>query len=322
MTRTTYELEDFGLTLPITQAARTIAQQFASNQPTREKAEQVRLNTLCVSVVNDYLDIMAIPTNLTASDSWNPIIRLCANIADLKLPGVGRLECRPVNLSQQVCYIPPETWEERVGYVVVRVNESLHEAKLLGFVPNMATEELPLSQLQPLEDLIDHLEERKQTPVRTLVNLSQWFTGLLDNGWQSVESIWNQPQFRPAYTFRSRDTVEQNAANQNNIFTRRAKLIDLGIQIANQPVILIVEIRPEVNQKTSIRVQLHPTSHQIYLMPGIQLTVLDESGAVFLETQARSADNYLQLQFRGERAEKFSVKVALNDASVTEYFLI
>jgi hypothetical protein len=101
MTRTTYELEDFALTLPITQAARTTAQQFASNQPTPEKAEQVRLNTLCVWVVNDYLEIMGIPTSLTSSDSWNPVIRLCANIADLELPGVGRLECRPVNLSQQ-----------------------------------------------------------------------------------------------------------------------------------------------------------------------------------------------------------------------------
>jgi hypothetical protein len=322
MTRTTYELEDFALTLPITQAARTTAQQFASNQPTPEKAEQVRLNTLCVWVVNDYLEIMGIPTSLTSSDSWNPVIRLCANIADLELPGVGRLECRPVNLSQQVCYIPPETWEERVGYVVVQVDESLQEAKLLGFVRNIATEELPLSQLQPLEDLIEHLAELKQTPVRTLVNLSQWFTGILDSGWQSVESIWNQPQFRPAYAFRSGDTVEQNVANQNDVFTRRAKLIDLGIQIANQPVMLIVEIKPEVDQQTSIRVQLHPTGNQIYLIPGVQLTVLDESGAVFLETQARGADNFLQLQFRGESAEQFSVKVTLNDASVTEHFVI
>lgn len=322
MTRITYELEDFALTLPITHAARRTAQQFASNQPTPEKAEQVRLNTLCVWVVNDYLEIMGIPTNLTSSDSWNPVIRLCANIADLELPGVGRLECRPVNISQQMCYIPPETWEQRVGYVIVQVDESLEEAKLLGFVDNMATEELPLSQLQPLEDLIDHLAELKQTPAMTLVNLSQWFTGILDSGWQSVQSIWNQSQFRPAYAFRSGETVEQNAANQNDVFTRRAKLIDLGIQIANQPVMLIVEIRPEVNQQTSIRLQLHPTGNQIYLIPGVQLTVLDESGAVFLETQARSADNYLQLQFRGESAEQFSVKVTLNDASVTEHFVI
>jgi hypothetical protein len=85
---------------------------------------------------------------------------------------------------------------------------------------------------------------------------------------------------------------------------------------------LIVEIKPEVDQQTSIRVQLHPTGNQIYLIPGVQLTVLDESGAVFLETQARGADNFLQLQFRGESAEQFSVKVALNDASVTEHFVI
>lgn len=321
MTPTTYELDGFALTLPITQAACRTAQRFASEQPTPEKAEQVRLNTLCVWVVNDYLEMMDIPTNLTASDAWNPVIRLFADVADLELPGVGRLECRPVGLSEQMCYIPPETWQERVGYVVVQVDESLQEAKLLGFVRNFATEELPLSQLQPLEDLIEYLGQLRQTP-RTLVNLSQWLAGVFDAGWQTVESLWNQPEFRSSYAFRGGDIVEQTDINQTQTLTRRAKLIDLGIQIANQPVILIVEIRPKADQQTGIRLQLYSAGNQIYLIPGVKLTVLDESGAVFLETQARSADNYLQLQFRGEPGERFSVKVALNDASVTENFVI
>ncbi|MEH2464935.1 DUF1822 family protein [Nostoc sp.] len=322
MNNSTYQLDDFALTLPISQSARITAQQFANQQPNPEKAEQVRLNTLAVWVVNDYLEMMDIPTDLQASDSWNCVMRLCGNIADLKVPSVGRLECRPVQEHQQICSIPPETWEERVGYLVVQFDESLQEARLLGFMPSVATETLPLEQLQPLEAFIDHLSQLRQSPVSSLVNLSQWFAGIFETGWQTIESLWNLPELRPAYAFRSIETLELNTLNEPESITKRAKLIDLGIQILNQPVMLIVEISLEEDQQTSIRLQLHATGNQIYLPPGVHLTVLDSSGAVFLNAQSRKLDNYIQLQFRGEPTEQFSVRVAINDISITEYFRI
>ena len=322
MNNSTYQLDDFALTLPISQSARITAQQFANQQPNPEKAEQVRLNTLAVWVVNDYLEMMDIPTDLQASDSWNCVMRLCGNIADLEVPSVGRLECRPVQEHQQICSIPPETWEERVGYLVVQFDESLQEARLLGFMPSVATETLPLEQLQPLEAFIDHLSQLRQSPVSSLVNLSQWFAGIFETGWQTIESLWNLPELRPAYAFRSIETLELNTLNGPESITKRAKLIDLGIQILNQPVMLIVEISLEEDQQTSIRLQLHATGNQIYLPPGVHLTVLDSSGAVFLNAQSRKLDNYIQLQFRGEPTEQFSVRVAINDISITEYFRI
>ncbi len=322
MNNSTYQLEDSTLTLPIPQIARITAQQFANQQPNSQKAEQVRLNTLAVWVVNDYLQMMDIPTNLEASDSWNPIMRLSGDVADLEVPLLGRLECRPVRKHQQICSIPPETWEERVGYLVVQFDDLLQEANVLGFVPSVATETLPLRQLQPLEVFIDHMAQLRESPLASLVNLSQWFAGIFETGWQTVESLWNLPEFRPAYTFRSTDTMEKNALNRPESITKRAKLIDLGIQILNHPVMLIVEITPDKNQQTSIHLQLHATGSQIYLPPGVHLTVLDSSGAVFLDAQSRKSDNYIQLQFRGEPREEFSVRVALDGINITEHFRI
>ncbi len=322
MNNSTYQLEDSTLTLPIPQIARITAQQFAHQQPNSQKAEQVRLNTLAVWVVNDYLQMMDIPTNLEASDSWNPIMRLSGDVADLEVPLLGRLECRPVKKHQQICSIPPETWEERVGYLVVQFDDLLQEANLLGFVPSVATETLALRQLQPLEAFIDHMAQLRESPLASLVNLSQWFAGIFETGWQTVESLWNLPEFRPAYTFRSTDTMEKNVLNRPESITKRAKLIDLGIQILNHPVMLIVEITPDKNQQTSIHLQLHATGSQIYLPPGVHLTVLDSSGAVFLDAQSRKSDNYIQLQFRGEPREEFSVRVALDGISITEHFRI
>ncbi|MBD2504431.1 DUF1822 family protein [Anabaena azotica] len=322
MTNITNKLEDFTITLPISQAARTNAQQFAKNQPNLKKAEQVRLNTLAVSVVNDYLQMMEVPTDLIASDSWNPIMQLCTDVADLVVPSVGRLECRPVQLHEQVCAVPPETWEERVGYVIVQVDETNTEAKLLGFIKNVTTETIPLNQLQPIEALIDRLEQLRTSPVDALVNLSQWFIGQCQAGWQTLEDLLNSLEARPAYAFRSPVSTPDAVFNLKEAVTRRAKLIDLGIQIVNQPVMLIVEIAPEANGQTSVRLQLHSTGEQLYLPAGVELKVLDTSGAIFLEAQARSADNYLQLQFRGELEEQFSVQVSLDDMSITENFVI
>ena len=322
MTNTTYQLEDFAITLPITQVACTTAQGFANQQPTSEKAEQVRLNTLAVLVVNDYLQMMEIPTELSAGDSWNPVMQLCANVADLEVSSIGRLECRPVGVNEQICSIPAETWEERMGYVVVQVDESLQEAKLLGFIKKVATETLPLNQLQPVEALIDCLAQLKISPVNTLANLSQWFIGQCEAGWETVESLLDLLEPRPTFAFRSTVIAEKTSLNESKTMARRAKLIDLGIQILDQPAMLIVEINPEANQKTSIRLQLHSLGSQSYLPAGVQLTVLDESGAVFLEAQARSADNYIQLQFRGEIEEQFRVRVSLDEMSMTENFMI
>lgn len=322
MINITYKLDDSAITLPISQAARTTALQFASQQPTTEKAQQVQMNTLAVSVVNDYLQMMEIPTDLRASDSWNSVMRLTANVADLQIPSIGRLECRPVHLRDQVCFVPPETWEERVGYVAVQIDESLQEAKILGFIKSVATEALPLNQLQPLEALIDRLGELRNSIFDNLINLSQWFSNQCQAGWQTVESLLSSLEARPAYAFRSSVTIEETLQNQPQIFTRRAKLIDLGLKIVGQPVMLVVEISPEANQQTSIRLQLHSTGNQIYLPTGVQLTVLDEFGMVFLEAQARSADNYIQLQFKGEIQEQFSVQVSLDGTSITEYFVI
>lgn len=331
MTYSTNETEDLALPLPITLTARRIAQQFASGQPTAQKAEQVRLNTLAVCVVNDYLQMLGTSTDISKSDSWNPVVRLGADVADLVVTGIGRLECRPIRAYEPTCLIPAEVCSDRIGYVVVQIDESFREATVLGFTQTAATLELPISQLRPLEDLIDHLERLMQ-PVatarsavagRTRVNLSQWLEDVFEAGWQTVEALLNPPETGLAFSFRSADSSVVTAASTlPEAGIRRGKLIDLGMQLAASPVALIVELRPESEVKTNILLQVHPTGSQTYLPPSLQLIVLDESGSTFLEAQARSADNYIQLQFSGEPEERFSVKITLGDASITEHFVI
>lgn len=297
-----------------------MARQFSTQLPTLEKAEQVRLNTLAVCAVNDYLQMMGIPTNLNSGDSWNRVVRLFADVADLEVEGVGRLECRVVKANQPTCYIPPEVWEDRIGYVVVQLDEIQQEATMLGFAKQVAAGKLHINSLESLEDLLAHLSQlvsRTAFGYGNVVNLTQWLQNVFETSWQTVESVLNPLTL----SFRKANGSGSDSEYQEP-HVRRAKLIDLGMQLAGHCIALVVELRPESEQKFDVLLQVHPAGSQIFLPPLLQLIVLDETGTIFLEAKARRADNYIQLQFKGTPGERFSVKVALGEVSFTESFVI
>ncbi|MDY7021119.1 MAG: DUF1822 family protein, partial [Cyanobacteriota bacterium] len=119
-------LDDFSIPLLIPAQAKILAEQFAAQQPTSRKSRQVYLNTLAVCIVNNYLKILGIPTDLAAGDSWNPSVRLYADVADLEVIGRGRLECRPLpvqrGINSKACRIPAEVQSSRIGYVMVELD--------------------------------------------------------------------------------------------------------------------------------------------------------------------------------------------------------
>ncbi|OWY67213.1 hypothetical protein B7486_32570 [cyanobacterium TDX16] len=322
---------DRSLPLPITRAANSIAWQFSQQQPTSQKAEQVRLNTLAVCAVRDYLEMMGIPVNWSRCDSWNPFMRACVDTADLEILGLGRLECRAIATDASTCYVPPEVWEDRIGYVVVRLDEVEKQVDILGFVQQVTQEQLTVNQLRSPEDLLSHLQDlsaitslsfANANPPTSTVNLRQWFQNTFEPDWQTVVSLLNPAEQNLAFSFRKTEELSKSEVDRPENFVRRAKLIDLGMQLAGHAVALVMELRPASEQKTDLIVQVHPTGKETFLPPSLQLIVLDESGSVFLEAKARRADNYIQLQFSGTTGERFSVKVALGDVGITEHFII
>jgi hypothetical protein len=308
MTRSIYE---FALPLPITQATRQTAQDFANQQPNPTKAEQIRLNTLAVLVVQDYLQLMEIPTRLTASDSWNRVLRLCADVADLQVAGLGRLECRPVLPNQTLCPVPPESWSDRIGYVVVELDEAAESAQLLGFVPKATTETLLLNQLRSPEELLDHLAELRHPQPSLVANLSQWMQGAIDESWQTLETLLNPAQLSPAIAFRTRDSDRGLAAQSP------AKPIDLdGIVAA-----LAVDAKPQSNGSVEVFIQLHPPTEG-FLPLGTQFSILNEISEVELETTATGTEDFLEWQISGIPGDRFTIQISLNQTQFTQEFVI
>lgn len=323
MTTNSSDIDNLMISLPITEEIRCIANKFAAQQPTRDKAEQVLLNTIAVSVVNNYLNMINITTDLTNSDSQNPVMQLCSNVADLDIPEVGKLECRPIRLSESSCQIPLEVLDLRLGYLVVQIDDQLRRASILGFAPPVVTEHLAIANLQSLDCLIDRLHESKESMVKnSWTNLGQWFDDIVGAGWQAVEHLLTPEQLDPAYSFRNAESSESNTleSSPSNDSVTRAKVIDLGVRLGNLGVFLVVEISSEANNSFAISLRVYPQAKAIYLPRGLELKVLEMSNQVFLETQARSRDNYIQLKFSGQAGEAFKVEIIFDGLKFSEQF--
>lgn len=310
-------MESLTFSVSLTLSARSKAKQFGSEQSNPQKAKQVYYNTLAVYAVNFYLQCLGFETDLDNSGSWNPVMRSLMNVADLEVKDYGKLECRPV-LASAVCYVPPEVWSERIGYVAVQLNESFTEATLLGFVEKVETSELPIGELRSLDDLPKYIRDqelRKKATlsVPALTNLRQWLEGNFETGWQTFEAL-----------FDTKNLAYRKPPKADKI--RRAKSIDLGELVAKHPMV-VVTLTPKSNpnrsiQKFAVCVQVHPHEYE-NLPEDLKLIVVDESGKTFFEISARSTDKIIQTKpFSGQPGERFTVKVVLGETSFTENFVV
>ncbi len=295
------------------------AHQFATKQASAHKNKWVYLNALAVYAVHRYLKRLQVKIDLSQGDSWNPNVRISWDVANLIIPNIGKLECCPVLPGDTAFTLSPEVTKERIGYVAVQFNECLNQAQLLGFYPADDAKNLPeqikVKDLMPRDDFIDYITEQeaaatvqtereKLFSLPTLVKLRQWFEGIIESDWQPPELVL--PALR---------TAAQASVS-------RAKVIDWGIQKPGQAVALVMQLTPTTTEKVDIHLRLYPVGDSIYLPPDLQVVVLDESGTVCMKDQARSADYWLQLDFDAEPEERFSVRVASGDVSITEQFLV
>lgn len=142
-----------------TESLQQTAKEFAQQHPTN--AERIYLNTLAVGVVDQYFRLLGIKTNITQGDSWNPVLRMVNDVADLDLPDYGRVECRVITANATDCYVPADVSCDRIAYVVVRLDldSAKIEAALLGFVTEVESEYISLSRLRDLSEIPQHLQK-------------------------------------------------------------------------------------------------------------------------------------------------------------------
>lgn len=331
----------FMFTVPLTSEAFELANKFKNQHENPDKANQVYRNTLAIYAVAFYCRCMEIETSIEASESFNLSAQTLMDVADLELTNIGKIECRPVLPDAKYLYIPAETWEDRIGYIVVEIDEDSREATLLGFFPPInpleMAEKIPIEDLQPLESFLDCLEqleemgddlksESKVEPFGInsgMINLSDWLANMqsgVGDSWQSAESFLNELKerqliFRFANVPRSR-SAENNQTLEKASKVKRFKLLD-------QELVLAVDCELEAEENRNLVFQLYPAeTSETYLPEGLQLIVFDDESDIFLEAKSTAEDNWLQLLFRAKVGERFKIEVAWGDFKHTEEFVV
>ncbi len=320
---------DLTFMVPLSYEAHQIAEQQFQRQQQSERAKQAYLNSLAVYAVDYYLNCLGWTTDRSSSDSANPLVQQFIDSADLLIPNLGRLECRPVLPGQTVCEIPAEVWEERIGYVAVQFEQSLRQAEILGFVQSPAST-IPLNQLQSLEDLLVYLDRLKvaQTTswARTLADLNQALQERWAQGWQTLEILRDQWMVTPQIAFRSSETPQPSEASPvepepgAEAAISRGKPLAIGLHQEIQ-MLLLVDVVPIDNQELDITVKLCPAPDQSLPLPELEISILDESGLPVMQSQWWQTEP-LNFKFSVMIGERFSIRIVYGDWSVTEDIFI
>ncbi|MBE9212930.1 DUF1822 family protein [Plectonema cf. radiosum LEGE 06105] len=335
-----------------------LAHQISSSLITNAAdAWQIYLNTLALIALEVWLQ-ERLPNQLVLRD-----INVIATAGNLTIGEYKFCAIATEHLLSETVAIPQELIANPESsahfYVVLEVLEEQEEVVIRGFLPhNKLVEiknnlELPISEgcyqlplslfdIEPNHLLLyQHyvqaaefavsVAENKDTQVSenvskilhsTATKLSEWLEGVINQGWQTIDSLCN-PQLGLAFSTRNIDKD-----------TKRAKIIDLGIDLGNKKVALLLNISPvtfssvdsklkdsENENKISVLAQLYPMGGERFLPHDIKLILLSKSGKVLQEVTSRIQDNYIQLKpFKGEYGTKFSIQISFENTIIKEDF--
>ncbi len=195
---------------------------------------------------------------------------------------------------------------------------------------------------QPFEAIFDpeSLEDSPgeiENPIPS--KLGNWFKNIVETGWQKFdqgkqnleETIF--PDENPNFAFRSAGNSRQNlslSGGQASLQQRfpeadvaRARLIDLGMQLGRTTVALLVAIAQQSDRTVRVHVQLHPAIGQSYLPPHTKLSLISDTGKILHKSESTVQDLCILLKdFEVEPEESFSIRVAIDDLSITENFVV
>lgn len=303
--------------VPLSFDAHDVARQCSSNSDRPDKTQQVYMNTLAVYAVDYYLRLMGFKTDWPHSESRDPIALRVLDVADLEIPDIGKLECRPVLADAEFCELPLEVQEDRVGYAVVRIDPSLKEGEILGFTPTAAST-IALQQLQSVDALLEMLTKLEQAAALSeqgagVTQLGRWLKNQVETGWEQLETLLGgEPQLE--WSLLGTPSVSE---------IERGKLVNLDMQLQKHPLVFIAAITPEENDKVGVHLKIRTGKGQSFLPPNLELSLLDETGETLQSVVARQQDTLIQLpRFRGDSGEKFQVQIHLADSSFTEAFVL
>jgi hypothetical protein len=264
-------------------------------------------------------------------------------VADLLVPGIGKLECRPVLPRETAISLPSEAMEDRVCYLGVQFGEQLDQVQLLGFAERVDETVIPrqllISELQPLEAFLNYLQwqeeefslvedDQENDPV---VNVALWLRHEMDE--LAKRQGWT-PALISASGWRFAPSLEQASAqlktNRGIEIPDNAARCYRDIHLDNTPLQLFAItwlLQPTVSESTSAEeppqldqewtlLLLLTTKSGGFLPKGIRLQVRDLA-TVLQDEELTQDDLYLYVRVSGNSDDQFIVTITLYGEELT-----
>jgi Protein of unknown function (DUF1822) len=278
----------------------------------------IQLNSLALYTANWYLQCLRFKTHHEdQADCW---VHYLSRSAVLEIAGIGKLECVPVTGDAATVTISSDLKDDRVGYLFVKLNESLTSAEIIGFMPKYS-ETVRLDRLQSTDDLIDYLCDLESETIpdqigKVLVNLGKWSQGIFNDIWQEIENLPLAPVYRtPAYrNHRSFLTVKS---------TERGREIMLGDRSDSPSVIITVSYQQIDTDNYNLSLQVYPEESQKALPVGMKFSAIDDlgNGIGSVETTVGDISGEIVLE-HGKPGEEFSIEIEFEGVKISESFKI
>ncbi len=219
--------------------------------------------------------------------------------------------CQSINLEAKSdsCYQLPLSWFDP------EVNN------LLLYSCFLSPDAIPLPSVAEVNHTVTQSISQTTSIVnKALVNLSSWWLGVFEEGWESTKSILN--------------TLDNNYAwgsvrSQSLDYHCGAKKLDFGLLLNSQKLALVINVKRLEENEVDVLVQVIPYNekpgNEEYLPPALKLKVTlnpNTSESESQEITTRKADNIIQLEFSETIGKQFKVEVSFQAAVITEEFLL
>jgi hypothetical protein len=264
----------------------------------------IQLNNLALYAANWYLQCLNFSTHHENRADW--WVQYLSRSAVLEIAGIGKLECIPVVGDAEIVTISSDLQDDRIGYLFVKLNESLTSTEIIGFMPKyselvrLVGAASPLeNRLQSTDKLIDYLCDlaAKPMPISIIRLVDEWGQGIFNGISQAIDQLC----LTPAYRSRSLLSLKSIGGGQR---------IKLGNLPESPIVIITVEYQQVDANNFDLYLQIRPESPATMLPIDLKFSALDEQGTNigFIHTKMDDVSGEIVLE-RGQKGDRFSLEL-------------
>ncbi len=278
--------------------------------------------SLCLIIVDNLIDdFVSVPTRLIISAKtvahFYVLLEVLEEEEQLNIHGFLRYDhlvkyCQSISVDAKSddCYQLPLSWFDP------EVNNLLLYSRFLS-----ATAISLPSIIEVNDTETQNLTSATSMANKALVNLTNWWHEVFEEGWQSTKNIWKTVDNNYNWGYvRSHSLADHSSG---------IKKIDFGLLLNSQTVALILNLKRLKNNEVDVLVQVTPCyeehRNEESLPSGLKLKITlnpNTSESESREIAARKADNIIQLEFSEALGKQFQVEVSFKNAVITEDFLL